>query len=442
MGLKRPIDHDAARSAALELLDGVLRGHRALDDLLDDPKTQFAKLDGRDRAFAHALAATALRRKGEAEAILAPFLQKPLPKSSGQAALILLLGTVQLRFLDVPAHAAINQSVALAHADLKAKHFAGLINAVLRRVAAAPPSHEEVLKLNTPGWLWKRWIKTYGDDGAAAIARSHLEEAPLDISVKSDAERLAAQLGGTRLPTNSIRIKNNATPVTELPGFADGEWWIQDAGAALPARLLGDVRGKQVADLCAAPGGKTAQLAAAGAFVTAIDSSTPRLKRLEENMARLNLPCRPITADLLIWEPEEEFDAILLDAPCSATGTIRRHPDLPYVKSAAQIAALSALQARMLDRAAGWLRPGGLLIYCTCSLEPEEGERQVDRFLESHQDYRRLAVDPAEVGGQRQFVNESGDLRIRPRHGDRRRDRTGRLLRRAAGTPGRLLEIC
>lgn len=414
MGLKRPHQQDAARSAALELLDGVLRGRRPLDDLLDDPKTAFAKLEGRDRAFAHALVATALRRKGEAEAMLAPFLQKPLPKSSGAAALILLLGVVQLRFLDVPAHAAINQSVALAHADPKAKHFAGLINAVLRRVASAPPAGETALKLNTPDWLWKRWIKTYGEATAGLIAKAHLEEAPLDISVKSDAAGWASRLGGTLLPTNSIRIRNNATAITELPGFTDGAWWVQDAAAALPALLLGDAAGKHVADLCAAPGGKTAQLAARGANVTAIDGSRDRLKRLEENMARLKLSYRGIAADVMTWEPDDVFDAILLDAPCSATGTIRRHPDLPYVKSAEQIAELAKLQARMLDRAATWLKPGGLLIYCTCSLDPEEGERQIGRFLKRHEDYRRLPVKPAEVGGQGQFINENGDLRIHP----------------------------
>jgi len=414
MGLKRPQDHDAARSAALELLDGVLRGHHALDALLDDQKTEFAKLDGRDRAFAHALAATALRRKGEAEAILAPFLQKPLPKSSGLAGLILLMGTVQLRFLDVPAHAAINQSVALAHADLKAKHFAGLINAVLRRVAAAPPSDESAPKLNTPDWLWKRWRNTYGEDHATAIARAHLVEAPLDISVKSDAAGWAARLAGTLLPTDTIRLRNNTTPVTELPGFGDGEWWVQDAAAALPVRLLGDVGGKTVADLCAAPGGKTAQLASSGANVAAIDSSAARLTRLEENMARLELPCRTIAADILKWQPDQEFDAILLDAPCTATGTIRRHPDLAYVKSAAQISELSKLQAKMLDCAAAWVKPGGLLVYCTCSLEPEEGERQIDRFLKVNANYRRLPIDPAEIGGQSQFMSQTGDMRIHP----------------------------
>jgi 16S rRNA (cytosine967-C5)-methyltransferase len=414
MGLKRSDDVDAARSAALELLNGVLREHRPLDELFDDPKSAFAKLEGRDRAFAHALTATALRRKGEAEAMLAPFLQKPLPKSAGLAPLILLLGTVQMRFLDVPAHAAINQSVALAHADVKARHFAGLINAVLRRVAAAPAPETEPANRNVPDWLWKRWAKTYGEETAGAIARAHLHEAPIDISVKSDAGGWARRLDGLLLPTNTIRIRRTSVSVPDLPGFAEGEWWVQDTGAALPAKLLGDVRDKHVADLCAAPGGKTAQLAAAGAIVTAVDGNGPRLKRLAENMARLSLPCRTIEADLLAWEPDAAFDAILLDAPCSATGTIRRHPDLPYVKSGAQIAELSKVQAKMLDRAAHWLKPDGTLVYCTCSLEPEEGERQIDRFLTGNAHFRRVPIDPDEVGGQSQFIDKTGDLRIHP----------------------------
>ncbi|MBL8909039.1 MAG: RsmB/NOP family class I SAM-dependent RNA methyltransferase [Rhizobiales bacterium] len=413
MGLKQPAAHDAARSAALALLDAVLRGHHALDGLLDDPNSAFARLDGRDRAFAHALAATALRRKGEADAILAPLLQKPLPKSAGPAPLILLLGVVQLRFLDVPAHAAIDRSVALAHADPKARHFAGLINAVLRRAAAAP-IEDTPAPINTPGWLWQRWAKAYGDETAAAIARAHREEAPLDISAKSDAAGWAAKLGGVVLATGTIRIRTMTAPVSELPGFAEGAWWVQDAAAALPARLLGDVKGKHVADLCAAPGGKTAQLAASGAIVTAVDSSAARLRRLEENMARLKLPCRAIAADILKWEPDQDFDAILLDAPCSATGTIRRHPDLPYVKSAEQIAELAKLQTKMLDRVAAWVKPGGLLVYGTCSLELEEGERQTERFLAARRDYRRAPPDPTEIGGQSQFINQNGDLRIHP----------------------------
>ena len=414
MGLKRSAEIDSARSAALELLDGVLREHRPLDELLDDPKRGFAKLEGRDRAFAHALAATALRRKGEAEAILAPFLQKPLPKSAGLAPLILLLGTVQMRFLDVPAHAAINQSVALAHADAKAKHFAGLINAVLRRVAAAPATETEPANRNVPDWLWKRWAKTYGEETAGAIALAHLQEAPIDISVKSDAAAWAQRLDGILLSTDTIRLRSTSASVPDLPGFAEGQWWVQDAASALPARLLGAVRDKHVADLCAAPGGKTAQLAAGGAIVTAVDGNSPRLKRLAENMARLSLPCRTIEADLLAWKPDEAFDAILLDAPCSATGTIRRHPDLPYVKSGAQIAELAKLQAKMLRRAAHWLKPGGMLVYCTCSLEPEEGEHQIDRFLAGNSGFRRVPIDPGEVGGQSQFIARNGDLRIHP----------------------------
>jgi len=411
VGLEAAADANAARRAALELLDGVLNRHRPLDDLLDDPSSRFAKLEGRDRAFAHALTATTLRRKGEAEDALTPFLAKPLPKSAGLAGLILLLGAVQLRFLDVPAHAAIHQSVALAQGDHKAKHFAGLINAVLRRVASAP-SVESDPRRNVPDWLWQRWSRNYGEEAALSIARAHLAEAPVDINVKRDPALWAERLGGVLLPTGSIRLR--AAHVPELPGFAEGAWWVQDAAAALPARLLGDVAGKRIADLCAATGGKAAQLAAAGAQVTAVDSNAARLRRMAENLARLSLSCELVEADILAWEPAAPFDAVLLDAPCSATGTIRRHPDLPYVKSEAQIRDLVKLQTKMLTRAATWVKPGGRLVYCTCSLEPEEGERRIESFLARHSDFRHLAVSPAEIADQTDFINKTNDLRIRP----------------------------
>jgi len=406
-------DANAARWAALELLDGVLNRHRPLDDLLDDPSSRFAKLEGRDRAFAHALVATALRRKGEAEDALAPFLSKPLPKSAGLAPLILLLGAVQLRFLDVPAHAAIHQSVALAQGDFKAKHFAGLINAVLRRVAEAP-SIDSDPRRNTPDWLWQRWARTYGEEATLGIARAHLVEAAVDISVKRDPGLWAEKLGGVLLPTGSIRLRAAHAPITELPGFAEGAWWVQDAAAALPVILLGDVAGKRIADLCAAPGGKAAQLAAAGAQVTAVDNNATRLRRMAENLARLSLPCELVEADILIWEPDRLFDAILLDAPCSATGTIRRHPDLPYVKTKARIDELAKLQARMLARAATWVKPGGTLVYGTCSLEPEEGERRIESFLARDGDFHRLPVNPEEVANQTHFINKTKDLRTHP----------------------------
>jgi 16S rRNA (cytosine967-C5)-methyltransferase len=417
VGLKRDADGLAARHAAIDLLSGVLQDGRPLDDLLDDPKQHFAKLDGRDRSFAHALAATTLRHKGEIDLILAAYLQKPLPKSSGSARLILAVAVAQLLYLDTPAHAAIHQAVTLAQQDKQARHFASLINAVLRRVAATPQpalNADEAARANTPAWLLKRWEKTYGGEEALAIARANGAEAPVDITAKTDPVGWAERLNGTLLPTGTIRLGKDAGPVTGLPGYDDGAWWVQDAAAALPARLLGNVAGKRIADLCAAPGGKAAQLAAAGAKVVAVDNSAARLRRMAENMRRLSLHAELVQADILAWEPYTPFDAILLDAPCSATGTIRRHPDLPYVKSQDQIARLTTLQAKMLARATHWLKPGGILVYCTCSLEPEEGEAQIDAFLAANPQFRRLGVTPEMVAGQVNFINKTNDLRIMP----------------------------
>jgi 16S rRNA (cytosine967-C5)-methyltransferase len=417
VGLERDADGLAARRAALDLLDGVLREGRPLDDLLDDSKQRFAKLDGRDRSFAHALTAATLRRKGEIDLILATYLQKPLPKSSGPARLILAATVSQLLYLDTPAHAAIHQAVTLAQEDKMARHFASLVNAVLRRVAAdSPPALDagEAARANTPSWLFKRWERNYSLDGALRIARAHAQEAPVDITVKNDPAIWAERLNGTLLPTGTIRLAKDAEPVSGLPGYDEGAWWVQDAAAALPARLLGNVAGRRIADLCAAPGGKAAQLAAAGAEVVAIDNSAARLKRMADNMRRLSLRMDLVEADILAWKPEEQFDAVLLDAPCTATGTIRRHPDLPYVKSEDQIARLAVLQKKMLARAARWLKPGGTLVYSTCSLEPEEGEAQIDVFLSGSPQFRRLDVSQEMVAGQDSFINKNNDLRIHP----------------------------
>jgi 16S rRNA (cytosine967-C5)-methyltransferase len=417
VGLRQDAEGLAARRAALDLLAGVLNDRRPLDDLLDDSKQRFAKLDGRDRSFAHALAATTLRHKGEIDLILGQYLQKPLPKSSGPARLILAATVAQLLYLDTPAHAAIHQAVTLAQEDKQARHFASLINAVLRRVAASPQpplDADEAARANTPAWLFKRWERNYGGDDALRIARAHAQEAPVDITVKNDPAGWAERLNGTLLPTGTIRLAKDAGPVTALPGFNEGTWWVQDAAAALPVRLLGDVAGKRIADLCAAPGGKAAQLAAAGAAVVAVDISGARLRRTAENMRRLSLQAELVEADILAWEPDAPFDAILLDAPCSATGTIRRHPDLPYVKSESQIGPLAALQSKMLARAADWLKPSGVLVYCTCSLEPEEGETQLEAFLSDHPQFRRLGIAPEAVSGQNSFINKNNDLRITP----------------------------
>lgn len=404
----------AARAVALDLLDAVLARHRALDETLEGHRGLGA-LEPRDRAFARLLAATVLRRLGQIDALIAACLEKPLPPKAAGVKDILRLGVAQLLFLEVPAHAALDTSVRLAALEARHAGFKGLVNGVLRhlqREGAARIADQDAGRLNTPGWLWDAWVKAYGETTARAIAEAHLTEASLDITVKADpvlwAERLEAEL----LPTGSLRRPSGGS-IQDLPGFAEGTWWVQDAAAALPARLLGDVAGRTVADLCAAPGGKAAQLAAAGARVIALDRSVPRLLRLKENLDRLGLEAEAVAADAAQWRPPEPLDAVLLDAPCSATGTIRRHPDVPHLKRPEDVARLAATQARLLAAAAEMVRPGGLVVYCSCSLQPEEGPAHLAHGLP----FVREPVRPDEVGGRTEILTAEGDLRTLPSHG-------------------------
>lgn len=350
---------DPSRDCAFALLTAVLDRHRALDEALGS----LPPMDARDRAAGHRLAAAVLRRTGTLDAVLEPFLRRNPPQAVRH---ILRLGAAALLLLETPSHAAVATAVSLAHAR-KLTPFAGLVNAVLRRVAEAGPAALADLdgpRLDTPPWLWASWAPD-----ARAIATAHQTEAPLDLTLRPGA---APPEGGALLPTGSVRFPAG-TRVTALPGFEDGAFWVQDAAASLPARLLAPQPGERIADLCAAPGGKTAQLAAAGAEVTAVERDGARLVRLRENLARLRLQAAIVEADAAEWGAAGSFDAVLLDAPCSATGTIRRHPDVPHLKRPGDIAALAAGQDRLLDAAARLLRPGGRLIYAVCSLQPEEG---------------------------------------------------------------------
>ncbi len=357
---------DPTRLFALQLLRAVTDQHRSLDEALD-------RLHGepRDRAAAHRLAAAVLRRAGTLDAVLEPHLRRAPPDA---VRLILRLGAAQLLLLDTPPHAAVATSVELARAQ-KLAPFAGLVNAVLRRVAvggAAALTELDGPRLDTPPWLWASWGAQ-----ARAIATAHQTEAPLDLTMLPGAP---PPDGGTLLPTGSVRLPAG-TRVVDLPGLAAGHFWVQDAAAALPARLLAARPGERVADLCASPGGKTAQIAAAGAAVTAVDASEARLPRLRENLQRLGLAAEIVHADATTWRPPDLLDAVLLDAPCSATGTIRRHPDLPHIKRAADLAGLTEGQDRLIEAAAKILRLGGRLIYAVCSLQPEEGAGRVQTAL-------------------------------------------------------------
>ena len=407
-----------ARNAAVALLQAVLDKGQSLDAAFSEHLRQgtLTSLGQRDRALARAIAATALRRKGQIEAIFQGLLERPIKGRTGALQAIVLVAMTQILFMETPVHAVVNLAVHQCKRDRQARRFDRLVNAILRRVAETGPATaaaQDAPRLNTPDWLWERWSAAYGPDRARRIAEAHLSEAALDLTVKSDRNGWARRLDGLVLPTGSVRLKGRGR-IEKLDGFDEGQWWVQDAAAALPARLLGNVAGKRVADLCAAPGGKTAQLAHAGAKVTAVDISKKRLGHLAGNLKRLKLTAKRVEADATAWRPSEPFDAVLLDAPCSATGTIRRHPDIPHLKRPSDIEKLGELQARLLAHGVSLVRPGGRLVYCTCSLEPEEGERQIARLLAAQPGVRIDPIGVNEVPGCDASVAKEGYLRTLP----------------------------
>lgn len=406
----------AARRIALDLLSGVVRRHRPLDESIES-HADLQALDARDRGFVRTLVWTTLRRLGEIDKTIAGCIERPLPRKAGAVEDVLRLGVAQIRFLDSSPHAAVDTAVGLVGAT-GLGGFKGLVNAVLRRVAREPAetlAPFAAARLNTPDWLWGRWVSAYGEATAGAIAAQHLAEPPLDLTVPEDGAGWAERLGGVLLPTGALRL-SAAGAIPALSGYDDGAWWVQDAAAALPARLLGDVGGKRVIDLCAAPGGKTAQLAAAGAGVVAVERTPRRAERLRDNLARLRLQAEIIEADAAEWRPAEPADAVLLDAPCTATGTIRRHPDIAHLKKPADIETTARVQARLLRAARTMVAPGGLIVYATCSLEAEEGELQIEKMLAECSDFERVPVTPEEVGGLPELIGRHGDLRSLPCH--------------------------
>lgn len=409
----------AARQAAVTVLDDILNNGATLDGALEAVLGRLAHVQ--DRGLVRAIVSTSLRRKGQIDRALGQFLSKPLPATSGIAGTILLAAAAQLVFMRVPPHAAIDLAVRQAHKDRNARHFSGLINAVLRKVsgkADAIAAETGAGRSNTPDWLWQRWSACFGDAIASDIAEAHLSEPPLDLSLKdgAKADHWAEQLGGAVLVNGTVRITGSTGRIEELPGYGDGEWWVQDAAATLPVVMLGDVKGSRVLDLCAAPGGKTAQLAAAGAHVTAVDLSEPRLVRVEQNLQRLGLSAELVCHDAVKLTADEPYDAVICDVPCSATGTIRRHPDLPYLKTVKQMTDLTRVQAAILGNAINLTRSGGTIVYCTCSLEPEECEGQIESLLASDAPVSRDPVLPDNLFGQAHLVSECGDLRSLPFH--------------------------
>ncbi len=397
----------AARRAAVALLDAVLGERRLLSDVLAEPNGPIATLTPADRGRAQRLAMTVLRHVEQANRLLDPHLRRDPPRT---VANILRLAVVELAVDRAAAHGVVNAAVEMTRHGRRTGHLTGLVNAVLRKLSDKPDLFAGMPPQRMPQWLRQPLVRRWGREAVTAIEAVQSAPAPVDLTLKPG---MTPPPGAERLPTGNWRMRDGGQ-ITALPGYATGEWWVQDAAAALPARILAPAPGDRVLDLCAAPGGKTLQLAAAGARVTALDISGPRLKRLAENLDRTGLSAEVVAADALHWSTDQAFDAVLLDAPCSATGTIRRHPDLPFVKDGSEMAELVQLQARLFDRALALLRPGGRLVYCTCSLFAEEGEDQVTAALARHPG---LAVSAPEAEGLApEWTTPEGGLRLRPDH--------------------------
>jgi 16S rRNA (cytosine967-C5)-methyltransferase len=411
-----------ARRCALHLLQAIFVKRHNLDQVFDESK-EFGALTLRDRAFVKMMVTTTIRRLGQIDDLIRRSLSRP-GQSINPPILeyILRLGVAQLVFMHVPDHAAVNTSVQLVELEGHGR-MKGFANAVLRRIGSDGKewtTKQDIPRLNTPEWLLKIWIEDFGLRSAIDISMANIVEPPLDVTLKNNessanwAETLQAKV----LPTGSLRLTQHKL-VQDLPGYEDGMWWVQDAAAAIPARLFGNIEGQTVYDLCAAPGGKTSQLAAMGANVISVDRSAKRLLRLQENMRRLRLDQNVKTevADAAVWKTREPANFILLDAPCSATGTIRRNPDVPWLKTQADLNSLVDLQAKLLENSINMLAPGGTLVYCTCSLQKAEGENQIEKALNAHSRHiERIPVATSEVGGLGDIVTPNGDLRIFPSH--------------------------
>lgn len=411
------------RQIALTLLEDVLTRKQALDHTLERTEIYNA-MPRRDRAFVRMLVSTCLRRLGQIDDLINKALEKPNSLKSDRLRNILRLGVTQICFMKVPDHAAVDTAVRLTE-SIGMEKQKGFTNGVLRtitRVGQEWLSKQDETRLNTPEWLLKTWIEDYGLGTTAHIAEAHLSEAPLDLTVKTDDSHIywSNAFHATELPTGTLR-KNTGGNVPEMEGFEEGAWWVQDASAAIPARLFGDLKGRTVLDMCAAPGGKTAQLADLGADVIAIDRAPKRMGKMEQNLTRLKLTdkVKLVISDAAHWKPteaEKVVSHILLDAPCSATGTIRRHPDVPHLKQQRDIERLTHIQTEILNNAFSILTPGGILIYCTCSLQKSEGEHQISQFLANNPTATRLPITKEELGGYEEPITEDGDLRILPFH--------------------------
>lgn len=407
-----------ARQAAAKILAAVVDRKTSLDGMFDDDhgNAVYRELGTADKGLVRAIVSVALRYRPRIEKAINAFLDKPLPEGARALDHVLACGAAQILYLDVPDHSAVDLAVEQAHLDPRNRRFASLVNAVLRRVSREKA--EVLAAVETvpviPGWFLERLTSAYGADRSLAIAAAQLSPAAIDLTVKSDPESWARRLSGRVLPTGSVRLESFAGSVPSLEGFEEGAWWVQDAAASIPARLLGALGGQTVVDLCAAPGGKTAQLILAGGDVTALDQSASRLRRLKANLARLGLSARLRETNLVDFEPETLFDAALLDAPCSSTGTIRRHPDVLWTKGPEDIEKLATVQERLLRHALTLVKPGGRLVFSNCSLDPLEGEAVVGKVLADTPGWERVAIDPAAWPGLEAAISPLGEFRTTP----------------------------
>ena len=411
-----------ARRAAMDVL-GLIREGYPMDAALISCRT-FNALEGPDRAFARNLVSTVQRQRGALDEVTGKYLDRPLPARAAEIVDILRLAAAQSLFLKTPDHAVVSTATELAAQKRELEGYKGVVNAIARKVAVAGPAVLEKLpaRINTPGWLWRSWERIYGAQKTKAIALAHGLEAPLDLSLKPSVdgpalleEMRAAGMDGLILANGTLRL-TGAKRIEDLPRYADGDWWAQDLAASLPVALFGDIADKDIADICAAPGGKTMQLAAAGANVVAVDRAPKRMARVTENLARTKLTAEILIKDALNWEPEGQFDGVLLDAPCSATGTLRRNPDVAWAKTEDDLKGLHILQAKFIDKALTLLKPGGTLIYCTCSLQRSEGEDQITAALARHPGLRSVPIEPAQIGELTEVISPKGFLRALPSH--------------------------
>ncbi|MBV1693859.1 MAG: RsmB/NOP family class I SAM-dependent RNA methyltransferase [Hyphomicrobiales bacterium] len=407
------------RQVAAFALDAVLRRGVSIDTAITEQVLRRPRLEPRDRAFAHLVTAHTVRRLGSIDHVLAQMIERPLAADTGPLVDILRTATAQLLLVGTPPHAAISETVDLVRRDRRSARFDKLANAVLRRIVRegqAILAALDPVALDVPARLRERWAVSYGETTARKIAAACLGEPSLDLTAKADPDAWAARLGGIVLSSGSVRLLEASGRIEALDGFADGEWWVQDAAAAIPVRMLGPVAGLDVADLCAAPGGKTAQLAASGARVTAVDVSPRRIERLSANLARLKLPAGIVEADVRTWQPPHLYDIVVLDAPCTATGTIRRHADMLRSANPADVEIMARRQGELIDAAARFVKPGGRLLYCTCSLEPEESHEVVRSFLTRTPTFRPEATSAEALGLEAESLTPDGFLRTLPHH--------------------------